>query len=753
MSTSANPRPQLTLDELFQLKWLLGGVLSLLAVWSVFYLEIDAFVLTLITTLVVPVAMVRPDWLARVPRLVHVLAFPAMVTFFLGDLWFTGQVLPPTVRLGILLLLYRSISYRQRRDDLQIIVLGLFLIVVAGVLTVSLVFAVQILAFTACALGFLLTITLTEAAEGGHKTTSAAAKNEVPGWARVEWRRFFARLRQSADWRVLTVGGVLFAGVVAVSILLFLAIPRFQLENSLFLERFVSKKARTGFSDNIKFGDVTDIQQDDSPALRVDISDQAQIPATPYWRMVVLDEYREGTFRMSPGLRRSAFSEERQETNLRGTERPRVGAPVYWTFYLEPGVSRYLPLPGAFELLRFREPQNARRSDELRLVAMRDEPVTMTAYRLEGVNAGGVQPDPTLAARLKEWRATGRARMATMLRAGVGEPDLKKLQTLVTEIAGPSAVSAEEFAKRVCAWLAQHHSYSLQPAIPSGEGDPLVRWLAGSGGGHCELFAGSFTLLARVTGRPARVVTGFKGGSWNAFSGNFTIRNSDAHAWCELYDEAAGVWLRVDPTPGSAAVPGADTPGAAALARRFDRSWTARLDSLRVFWYRRIVNFDQRSQLETLRAVKEVTQNSGKEIREALDRALERLKTWLLAPWDGRRIAEVFAALALVIGAIWGWREFGRGWWRQLGLRRRQGKLDPVRREAGRWLEKIVAEQAAADGVPQWRRETPELRGTVAELQRLRYGARATWPEPEQVFRRARAAWRELRRGARVGRS
>ncbi len=43
-----------------------------------------------------------------------------------------------------------------------------------------------------------------------------------------------------------------------------------------------------------------------------------------------------------------------------------------------------------------------------------------------------------------------------------------------------------------------------------------------------------------------------------------------------------------------------------ALAARSDRSWSARFDSLRVFWYRRIVSFDQRSQLETFREVKNV---------------------------------------------------------------------------------------------------------------------------------------------------
>ncbi|OYV02227.1 MAG: transglutaminase, partial [Verrucomicrobiales bacterium VVV1] len=158
-------RPQLGLDELRQLNWLLGGALILLSVWTVFYLEIDAWILMGLTTAAVGAGLVWPAWPARVPRIVHTLAFPFIVAFFLGDLWLKGEVLPAMVRLDILLLLYRGSTYRQRRDDLQVIVLGLFLIVVAGVLTVSLTFAVQILAFTGCALAFLLVITLTDSVE------------------------------------------------------------------------------------------------------------------------------------------------------------------------------------------------------------------------------------------------------------------------------------------------------------------------------------------------------------------------------------------------------------------------------------------------------------------------------------------------------------------------------------------------------------------------------------------------------------
>jgi hypothetical protein len=169
---------------------------------------------------------------------------------------------------------------------------------------------------------------------------------------------------------------------VAVSALLFLAIPRFQMDNSLFLERFIAKKARSGFNDSIKFGDVTEILQDNSVAMSVDVSDPKAVPASPYWRMLVLDEYRDGGFRLSPGLSRAVFSPERKETLLRGEVRAQPGAPVFWTFYLESGVSRYLPLLGRFEELRFREVQNFRASGELGLVTLRAEPATMTAYRV-----------------------------------------------------------------------------------------------------------------------------------------------------------------------------------------------------------------------------------------------------------------------------------------------------------------------------------------------------------------------------------
>ncbi len=747
MSATPARRPQLTPEELQQLKWLLGGVITLIGLSTVFYMDVDAWTLMVLTSVATLATIGRPTLPARVPSLVHTLAFPAIVAFFAADLWLKTEVLPAMVRLDILLLLYRNITYRQRRDDLQIIVLGLFLINVAGVLTVSLTFAAQILVYTGGALALLLVVTLSDVAQG--RTPQVPVPfGETPAWAQhTDWPHLFRRLREVTDWRVVGLGAVLFAGVVGVSALLFLAIPRFQLENSMFLDRFISKKAKTGFSDTIRFGDVTEIQQDNSLALSVDVSDQTQIPASPYWRLLVLDQYDNGTFRLSPILRRQEFGNERTHSFLHGEAKPKKGAAVQWTFYLESGVSRFLPLLGQFEVLRFREQQNFRQAPYLTIVQLREEPVTMTAYRVEGFELSDRIPDAAFAERWSKRVPTESRRGSLQTWNGITRPaDTVALNRVLADVAGGEALPASDFARRAAAWLKANHEYSLAPAIPSGEGDLLVRWLASRAAGHCELFAGSFVLLARQAGFPARVVTGFRGGSWKGYSNNFTIRNTDAHAWAEIFDEANGAWLRVDPlAPAQNAQ--SEAQGEAALVSRLDRSWTARLDSLRVFWYRRIVSFDQRSQAETLKAVRDATQNSGKRLRAALENFNTSLKAWMTEPWDGQRVIKALSTVVVVVGTVLWWRRHGRAWWQGARRMGRRGGLDPVRREAGRWLAQMAAQNAECQ-MPNAECETVE-----AELQRIRFGSRASWPEPEKTFRQARRVLREARRRARVTRS
>ena len=76
---------------------------------------------------------------------------------------------------------------------------------------------------------------------------------------------------------------------------------------------------------------------------------------------------------------------------------------------------------------------------------------------------------------------------------------------------------------------------------------PIDRFLFEERRGFCEHYASAFVVLMRAAGIPARVVTGYMGGELNTIGNYFIVRQSDAHAWSEVWLENKG-WVRFDPT-------------------------------------------------------------------------------------------------------------------------------------------------------------------------------------------------------------
>ena len=132
--------------------------------------------------------------------------------------------------------------------------------------------------------------------------------------------------------------------------------------------------------------------------------------------------------------------------------------------------------------------------------------------------------------------------------------------------------------------------------------------------GFCEHIAASFVILLRAAGVPARVVTGYQGGERNALDGYFVVRQSDAHAWAEVWLAGRG-WVRVDPT-------GAVAPGrigalqrlqaprgaiAGALLGTLSPDLTLRLraawDAANNGWNQWVLNYTQSRQLNLLRSI------------------------------------------------------------------------------------------------------------------------------------------------------
>jgi transglutaminase-like putative cysteine protease len=130
--------------------------------------------------------------------------------------------------------------------------------------------------------------------------------------------------------------------------------------------------------------------------------------------------------------------------------------------------------------------------------------------------------------------------------------------------------------------------------------------------GFCEHIASSFVILMRALGVPARVVTGYQGGERNPIDGFWTVRQSDAHAWAEVWLAGQG-WVRVDPT--SAVAPGRtgsllrlQTPRGVVAAALFGNvnpsialGLRAAWDAINNSWNQWVLNYTQKTQFNLLK--------------------------------------------------------------------------------------------------------------------------------------------------------
>jgi hypothetical protein len=150
--------------------------------------------------------------------------------------------------------------------------------------------------------------------------------------------------------------------------------------------------------------------------------------------------------------------------------------------------------------------------------------------------------------------------------------------------------------------------YSLEPERLGA--DAIDDFLFRTRVGFCGHYASAFVVLMRAAGVPARVVTGYLGGDWIPYGGYFLVRQSDAHAWAEVWLEGRG-WTRVDPTAVVAPerllrgildlMPQELSAGARLLhASPWLNELLQRWDAVNAWWTDHVVKFDYQAQLGLL---------------------------------------------------------------------------------------------------------------------------------------------------------
>ncbi|MEI7444355.1 MAG: DUF3488 and transglutaminase-like domain-containing protein, partial [Burkholderiales bacterium] len=376
---------------------------------------------------------------------------------------------------------------------------------------------------------------------------------------------------------------VLVGQAVPIAAVLFVLFPR--ISGPLWGLPDDANSGRTGMSDTMSPGQISNLAQDGSVAFRVEFTGPAPEPAQMYWRGPVLGHFDGRTWRP---VRR-----ELGEAPTATVEMPRTGRSIRYRSTLEPQPGRWLfPLEATVELPR-----------------AEGMPVTMSA-ELEALAA---EPVP---GRLRYESA---ARLDA--RTGLNETRLSRQEWLqlppgearrTLEMAArwrDEETDPERLVQRALAMFRDNgFRYTLQP--PLLEGDPIDRFLFETRAGFCEHYSSAFVILMRALDIPARVVTGYQGAEANEAERYWIVRQSDAHAWTEVWLEGRG-WVRIDPTASVA--PDRIQRGAAGFARSAAADaagggrapeWLLRmrmsLDGLTHGWNQWVLNYDRTRQQSLL---------------------------------------------------------------------------------------------------------------------------------------------------------
>ncbi|HEX2493154.1 MAG TPA: DUF3488 and transglutaminase-like domain-containing protein [Steroidobacter sp.] len=424
------------------------------------------------------------------------------------------------------------------------------------------------------------------------------------------------------------MSGKMLLQALPLAVLLFLFFPRLP---GQFWAVPARTQASTGFSEQMSPGDVSELGLSSAIAFRAKFAAQAPVARERYWRGLVMHDFdgrtwRRGQALFAPQALRSGGARYRYRITVEPHQR-------HWVFPLE--VVTGWP---ANETIR---------ASDFQLLTLRGKPLsTLTSFELTSSTDYRIEDPLPAAMRAADLRLPAnrnpRSR-ALALRMRAQAPD------------------DEAFIRALLAkFREEEYFYTLEP--PRLEFDAVDDFLFNTRRGFCEHFASAFTMLARAAGVPARVVAGYQGGEFNRLGGYFIIRQSDAHAWSEVWLEGRG-WVRIDPTAAVAperiesggidAALSEEEPVPGRLLRQSKALSQLRLawDAANAFWNDQVVDFGAAQQRGALKhfGVDEVRwEHFGLALFAALTAFFVALSAYLARRFRPRRgdpVARVYAAL------------------------------------------------------------------------------------------------------------
>ncbi len=496
----------------------------------------------------------------RVPNIVwNVLGAAALLGAGYATVVLRFPLLSVLAHLTVFLQVYRLLVRKSTRGRQIVVLLAFSQLLLAAILTIRFGFLLVFVAFAIAAVWALLLAQLRDAEE------RQLVRGPLPSHA--TGRTLLGPLYLLY---VTSMTVCLLLGTGAI----FLVMPRLQIGLA---EGFATPVQVSGFSEEVRLGDVGLIQRNNDPVMRVSVTNPAGVPrALPlYYHGLALDTFDGQRWRLSDATTTSLVN---QEYGRLDEAAPPDGTTLSQHYVLEPMNSRVVfyvrtPLSLLVPLHRL----DAASTEGYYFPRRADRPEYTVHSRV-------VRPD------------------AASFRDAIGAvPDdiagrylqVPELNERVTEL-GRSWVAMGDTpydaALVVQQRLSEGFTYSLdQPS--AGKRDPIDHFLFESQEGHCEFFATAMAVLLRSQGIPTRMVNGFYGGDYNPAGDYFIVRQRHAHSWVEVYFAGLG-WQVFDPTP----VAEFDEEAQLRLGARL-RGWA---DLVGLRWRTLVLDYDQQAQLDAV---------------------------------------------------------------------------------------------------------------------------------------------------------
>jgi transglutaminase-like putative cysteine protease len=412
------------------------------------------------------------------------------------------------------------------------------------------------------------------------------------------------------DWRRSALyGGRVLVQALPLALVLWLLFPRFAAP--LWQIPSDSQTAASGLSDTMSPGDINHLALSDEVAFRVRYASAVPPPQERYWRGPVLDGFDGHTWRRGYSSYYKPAALEPQ------------GRAYKYTVMMEPHQHNWiftLDWPASWDL------QRGALSNDYTLMQpyplSRAIDVTATSYT-------HVQSGEALSAEMR--------RRNTQL-----PPRNPRTLQLAQQMRGAHPGDMDYVRAVLDMFAQQPFYYTLNP--PKLANDSVDEFLFDTKRGFCGHYASAFAALMRAAHIPARVVTGYHGGTQNPYADYWILRQSEAHAWNEVWIDGRG-WIRIDPTSaiapqrvelGASDTVNADEPLVSRWSR--NRPWFAglrlRLDAVGEMWRERILDYNQDSQRDLLEMLK-IPEPDGQKLVIVLAVAIALVFCWLT--WQVRR--------------------------------------------------------------------------------------------------------------------